>query len=470
MSKRAQSPDPEYAVPIFQRFRTSEPTPVAPVVPNENDAIKMYLEGRYPSNEYLNALLLDPYQSFEDFHIRNYISDIPNLVTPRQYSRLRWEDVKPYEEYAIFKNEDLYEFYDRTLAFPFKNFDWNNVCIAGGFVLRMIGAYNGYNNQYGHHDIDMFIYGLNEQQGMQKIQQIVQYFHGVSNFQHSVISRTERAITILIPECGYPIQIILRLYHHPTEILLGFDLPCVKALFDGQRFLMTQSAKQAIIQRCNIANGYQPFRTGTYEYRLYKYYRRGYAVQVPDFRPERIDNSIFKFKFEDILQLTGLARLLFMIKYNQEVQREKILVGDYDPLEKTMNTLHEGVRNAESLEEDDTIPIMTAQLAQVYKGKPYFIFEVDKQYWHRIFDGTWNIINAVSIAKNIIAGTITWGPKRQKVIHFSEPQWTYFVETHNIPSEVGPMRFIGSLVEYLQSLPKVNSWYCQAYGVKTQDC
>jgi hypothetical protein len=471
MSKRSQSPEPEHAVPIFQRLRTVVPTPVAPGVPNENDAIKMYLEGQYPSPEYLNALLLDPYQSFEDFHIRNYIPNIPNLVTSRQYTLPRHltRDT-PYEEYAICKLDDATRFYNESFTEAFTGFDWNNVCIAGGFVLRMLGAYDQAHNFYSQHDIDLFIYGLNEQQGMQKLQQIIQHFQGLGKFQYRTIARSERAITILIPECSYPIQIILRLYHHPTEILLGFDLPCVKALFDGQRFLMTQSAKQAIIQRCNIANGYQPFRTGTYEYRLYKYYKRGYAVQVPDFRPDRVDMNIFKFGFEEILQLTGLARLLFMIRYNKDIPREEIMVGDYDPVEMTMSKLHDAIIDAQRFEDDETILAMAYQLTEIYKSKPYFIFELDRQHWHRLFDGTWTLPNAVAIAKRVIAGYKIKQPNGSTITTVSDEHWTRFLESHNIPSEVGPLRFIGSLVEYLQSLPKVNLWYCQAYGVKTQDC
>jgi hypothetical protein len=429
----------------------------------------MYLEGQQPSNEYLNALLLDPYQSYEDFHIRNYQSEIANLVTPRQFGLSRGEPLKdPYTEYAISKPTAAAGFHRQAIAEPFKGFDWNNVCIAGGFVLRMLGAYSGHHDEV-RHDIDMFIYGLNYEQGMQKLQQIINHFQNLGENPVRAIMRSNRAITILVPECHYSIQIILRLYHHPAEILLGFDLSCVKALFDGNRFLMTQSAKQAIIHRCNVATGYQPFRTGTYEYRLYKYYKRGYAVQVPDFRPERIDPAIFDVRFEDILELTGLARLLFMIRYNKETPRDKVLIGDYDPFEETIFEMHDTIEDQDGYYR---LSYTVIQLANVYAGKPYFIFEMNRDNWHRVFDGTWTFINAIDFGdvKQNISYAYMMGPNKRIIRAFSEPKWQEYLHSHNIPPEVGPLRFIGSLVEYLQSLPKVNSWYCQAYGVKTQDC
>ena len=73
-------------------------------------------------------------------------------------------------------------------------------------------------------DIDLFIYGMSEEEGEQKIRHIYETIKKNST-SGAVVVRTGMAITIQV-EKFRPIQIILRLYKSPSEVLMGFDLDC----------------------------------------------------------------------------------------------------------------------------------------------------------------------------------------------------------------------------------------------------
>ena len=81
----------------------------------------------------------------------------------------------------------------------------------------------GGNEAFKDSDIDMFIYGLNQEEANKKLKEI--YFIVQSNTQaSSEIMRTKNAITILGQYPFRHVQIILRLYKSPAEILMGFDI------------------------------------------------------------------------------------------------------------------------------------------------------------------------------------------------------------------------------------------------------
>jgi hypothetical protein len=66
---------------------------------------------------------------------------------------------------------------------------------------------------------------------------------------------------------------------------LGFDLDCVGVGYDGNNVWALPRARRAINYRLNIADPTrQTFRTTSYEYRLWKYSKRGFAVGIPGFR------------------------------------------------------------------------------------------------------------------------------------------------------------------------------------------
>jgi len=118
--------------------------------------------------------------------------------------------------------------------------DWNNVVAAGGSVLACLKPlpesakaskravrkfYHG--TAYPSSDVDLFLYGLTPEQAEVKINQIYEAVRDSVPWDCTCI-RTKHAISI---HSQYPyrcIQIVLRLYQSPAEILAGFDVdaPC----------------------------------------------------------------------------------------------------------------------------------------------------------------------------------------------------------------------------------------------------
>ena len=292
----------------------------------------------------------------------------------------------------------------------------------------------------------MFIYGLNEEQGKAKLREIINYFGNYGNSKYKSLVRSERALTFVVESKEYnycpPIQIVLRLYSHPSEILLGFDLPCVRLCFDGRNFYMLRSCHNAILNGYNLATGFQPFRTGNYEWRLVKYLKRGFNIRVQDWNPERITPQIFNAT--NASDLTGLAKLLYILKHHVGDYRtatDKYADGTYDPLSTLLNDLAINLYLTPY-----RLDSISESIQELYLTHPFFmiVFTVDK--WSTIFDGSWT-------------------PK----IGFLIDEDTNS-SINDIRPQVGPLRFIGSLQEYLASLPKTQAWYCQAYGITQPDC
>lgn len=162
-----------------------------------------------------------------------------------------------------------------TKKYPFfRKVDMKNLFIAGGSVSRFV-LFTAHSHPS---DIDIFVCGIKTPE---EAEDRVREF--VKSIQKRVsilsITRSEFAITIRTEEC--PIQIILRLYASPSEVLHGFDLgSCMVGIWEGEAYT-TRLGKFSFENRCNILN--LPRRSTTYERRLYKYCIRGFDIVLPDF-------------------------------------------------------------------------------------------------------------------------------------------------------------------------------------------
>jgi hypothetical protein len=72
-------------------------------------------------------------------------------------------------------------------------------------------------------DIDLFLYGLTEEQAKEKIKQIEAKVRD-SILQEVTCIRTKNAITIASQHPTRHVQIVLRIYKDVSEILTGFDV------------------------------------------------------------------------------------------------------------------------------------------------------------------------------------------------------------------------------------------------------
>jgi hypothetical protein len=105
------------------------------------------------------------------------------------------------------------------------------------------------------------------------------------------------------------VQIVLRLYDSPTEVLVGFDVDCCLCAYDGRNVWLAPRCVSALTTGVNVLNPLHSWPNRcSYELRLAKYASRGFAVSCPGTDRRRVDySSIQKSRLVD---LKGLARFI----------------------------------------------------------------------------------------------------------------------------------------------------------------
>ena len=157
-------------------------------------------------------------------------------------------------------------------------------------------------------DVDLFIYGLNEEQAIEKIKQVETKIRD-SILSETTTIRTKHAITIVSQYPTRHVQIVLRLYKSVSEILTGFDVDCSCVAYDGSQVWATPRAVAAYVTQTNTVDLSR--RSPSYENRLSKYSHRGFEVYWPLLDRSKIDPTIFERSFSRVM---GLARLLVFEK------------------------------------------------------------------------------------------------------------------------------------------------------------
>ncbi|KDR65571.1 hypothetical protein GALMADRAFT_38121, partial [Galerina marginata CBS 339.88] len=118
-----------------------------------------------------------------------------------------------------------------------------------------------------------------------------------------------------------PLQIILRLYHSPAEVLAGFDIDAACFAFDGNKVWTNPRGIAACIRRCNTVDLSR--RSPSYESRLSKYARRGFEILLPSLHRGRIDEAAVRHRY--FFFPNGLARLLVLEKMSEDPKFYKYL-------------------------------------------------------------------------------------------------------------------------------------------------
>jgi ankyrin repeat protein len=168
-------------------------------------------------------------------------------------------------------------------------------------------------------DVDLFIYGLNEKQAIEKIKQIEAKIRD-SILGETTTIRTKHAITIASQYPTRHVQIVLRLYKSVSEILAGFDVDCSCVAYDGNQVWASPRGVAAYITQINNVDLTR--RSPSYENRLSKYSHRGFEAYWPLIDRSRIDPTIFERSFS---RVTGLARLLVLEKLPGPNDRDNYL-------------------------------------------------------------------------------------------------------------------------------------------------
>lgn len=207
--------------------------------------------------------------------------------------------------------------------------DWDNVVAAGSAVTTSLlpvpekwaGSKRSLREYYHEKlapasDVDLFLYGMNEQEAIEKIKQIETKIKD-SILHETTTIRTKNAITIVSQHPTRHVQIVLRLYDSISQVITGFDVDCACAAYDGKQVYASPRALMAFATQANTIDLSR--RSPSYENRLSKYSHRGFEVHWPLLDRSRIDPTIFERSFNRTM---GLARLLVLEKLPKSADRD----------------------------------------------------------------------------------------------------------------------------------------------------
>lgn len=210
--------------------------------------------------------------------------------------------------------------------------NWNNVVAAGSSVVNtLMPVPKEYKTskralrEYYHEkycpasDVDLFLYGLTEEQALEKIKEIETSIRDAILTETTTV-RTKHAITICSQYPTRHVQIVLRIYSSVSEILTGFDIDAAGAAYDGSQVYVTPRALQSYMTQINHIDLSR--RSPSYENRLSKYSHRNFEVYWPELDRSRIDPTIFERSFQRTL---GLARLLVLERLPTRAERDSYI-------------------------------------------------------------------------------------------------------------------------------------------------
>ncbi|KAJ3300926.1 hypothetical protein HDU76_005966, partial [Blyttiomyces sp. JEL0837] len=193
---------------------------------------------------------------------------------------------------------------------------WDNVFAAGGSVLACLAPVPDemryspahlremYREKFPASDIDLFIYGLDEASAKTRMEEIYNQIVDAVPFE-TLSFRTSHAVTIVSQHPYRYIQIVLRLYKSPAEVLTGFDVDCCAVGFNGKDVYCAPRAFCALVTQTNTIDLTR--RSPSYEVRLAKYAERGYEIRFPGLKRDCVDPQIYEKGFDKVV---GLAKLL----------------------------------------------------------------------------------------------------------------------------------------------------------------
>jgi hypothetical protein len=121
---------------------------------------------------------------------------------------------------------------------------------------------------------------------------------------------TKNAITIASQYPTRHIQVVLRIYKSPSEILTGFDVDCSAAAYDGKQVWAAPRALTSYMTQSNTIDLTR--RSPSYENRLSKYSHRGFEVYWPLLDRSKIDPTIFERNFGRTVGLVCISPLYFL--------------------------------------------------------------------------------------------------------------------------------------------------------------
>ena len=105
-----------------------------------------------------------------------------------------------------------------------------------------------------------------------------------------VICKTLHSHNLLVQYPYRNVQIVLRLYSSPAEILAGFDVDAPCCAYDGNRVWANPRAIVSMMRQSNTVD--MTRRSPSYEVRLAKYSSRGFEVYIPGLKRSEVDPTV----------------------------------------------------------------------------------------------------------------------------------------------------------------------------------
>ncbi|PYH91092.1 ankyrin repeat protein [Aspergillus ellipticus CBS 707.79] len=306
---------------------------------NEYDAAARKLFAQDPTNNalqdnHLNVVPVYSSNGTSDVRVRARDLASESAETKEQYIMpLKQEKRRLSGSPAVVpKFEDFWKNFNIFSEGALSDMDWSNVVVAGSAVVTcLLPVPEKYRDskralrKYYHEtiapasDVDLFLYGLDEAQAIEKIKQIEDKVKNSILYETTTV-RTKNAITIVSQYPTRHVQIVLRIYKSISEILTGFDVDCSCAAFDGKQVFVSPRALVSYITQINTID--MSRRSPSYENRLSKYSHRGFEIFWPQLNRPQIDPTIFERSFT---RTVGLARLLVLEKLPKSSDRESYI-------------------------------------------------------------------------------------------------------------------------------------------------
>eukprot|EP00004_Rigifila_ramosa_P006668 TRINITY_DN1758_c0_g1_i12.p1 TRINITY_DN1758_c0_g1~~TRINITY_DN1758_c0_g1_i12.p1 ORF type:complete len:903 (+),score=178.72 TRINITY_DN1758_c0_g1_i12:636-3344(+) len=284
-----------------------------------------------------------------------------------------------------------------------RGLNWRNVFAAGGCVLaclkrgvmesqpfkdwlnqRTTGAENqrrpptrffspaAQTPQQPHHadflnsDVDLFVHARTQAEATQTLRHIYETVKANSKTSKTLrVIRTKYAVTILgeWPHSRH-IQIVLRLYKSPAEVLMGFDIDACCVGFDGESVWTLDRCRRALTKQYNLVDLTR--RSLTYESRLFKYSKRGFSVAVPNLKREKINPRLFdnppetqvglaKLLIYEFLQLNSRSGFSLPRNSNPRTVTQRRIVREYNESREAVNELIATTEGADHIGDYETI-------------------------------------------------------------------------------------------------------------------
>ncbi|KAM5476955.1 hypothetical protein MauCBS54593_000226 [Microsporum audouinii] len=306
---------------------------------NEYDSVLRQVFAQEPSNpiladNYINVVPLYGANGAADLRVQaRDLSSEPKEVCERYLLPLKDEDRKPNGSPAIVTTfKEFQTNFNLFSESSLSDLDWSNVVAAGSSVVSALlpvpEEYSESKRQLRHFyhekfapasDVDLFIYGLDEEQAIEKIKQIERKIKDSILYETTSV-RTKNTITIVSQYPTRHVQVVLRIYKSISEIITGFDVDCSCVAYDGKNVYAAPRAVAALVTQTNQIDLTR--RSPSYENRLSKYSHRGFEVYWPQLDRSRIDPTIFERSF---MRTTGLARLLVLERLPTSRDREQYM-------------------------------------------------------------------------------------------------------------------------------------------------